>query len=229
MNNVEEADNQILALIPAFNEAARISPVIQGAAAHLPVLVVDDGSQDDTSLVASNAGALVIQQTPNQGKGRALRAGFRQALAEGYHAVLTLDADGQHDPAEIPKFLQAFSLHGADLIIGQRDFSQMPPTRRLANWLGRVTFSWALGQRIEDNQSGFRLVSRRLIEAILDSQEGGFEFEVEMIVVCVRRGYKLDWVPVRTIYAGESSHIDPTQHTRNFLRLVWQTRQSRQA
>jgi glycosyltransferase involved in cell wall biosynthesis len=217
----------ILALIPAFNEATRIAPVIQGTTAHLPVLVVDDGSHDDTPRVASQAGARVLEQTPNQGKGQALRAGFRQALDDGYQAVLTLDADGQHDPAEIPKFLQAFSSHAADLIIGKRDFSQMPPTRRLANWLGQVTFSWAIGQRIEDNQSGFRLISRRLIEAIQDSQEGGFEYEVEMIVVCVRHGYKLDWVPIRTIYAGESSHIDPAHHTRNFLRMVWQTRQSR--
>lgn len=221
------AGNHILALIPAFNEATRITPVIQGTTAHLPVLVVDDGSHDDTPRVASEAGARVLEQTPNQGKGQALRAGFRQALDDGYQAVLTLDADGQHDPAEIPKFLQAFSSHAADLIIGKRDFSQMPPTRRLANWLGQVTFSWAIGQRIEDNQSGFRLISRRLIEAIQDSQEGGFEYEVEMIVVCVRQGYKLDWVPIRTIYAGESSHIDPAHHTRNFLRMVWQTRQSR--
>lgn len=219
--------SKVLALIPAYNEASRIVPVIQEALAHLPVLVVDDGSKDDTALVSGQAGAEVLKQVPNQGKGAALRFGFKHALTKGYAAVLTLDADGQHDPAEIPKFLDAYAKNEADLIIGQRDFRQMPPIRRMANWLGRTSFSWAIGQPIADNQSGYRLISRHLMEAILDSNESGFEFEVEMIVVCVRLGLKLDWVPIRTIYAGESSHIDPLTHTRNFIRILKQTRQSR--
>lgn len=220
-------NKQFLALIPAYNEASRIGPVIHGALTHLPVLVVDDGSADETAHISKAAGAEVLKQIPNQGKGAALRAGFRQALNAGYTGVLTLDADGQHDPGEIPIFLDAYAKNSADLIIGQRDFSQMPPARRLANWLGRTTFSWAIGQPIADNQSGYRLISRRLIEAILDSQESGFEYEVEMIVVCVRRGYQLGWVPIRTIYAGESSHINPMTHTRNFIRMLKKTRQSR--
>jgi glycosyltransferase involved in cell wall biosynthesis len=166
-----------------------------------------------------------LPQIPNQGKGAALRAGFQRAIDEGYGAVLTLDADGQHDPAEIPNFLQTYRVDRADLIIGSRDFDQMPWVRRLANSLGRRAFSWALGQYMPDNQSGYRLISRRLMEAMLASGEQGFEFEVEMIVVCVQQGFKLDWVPIRTIYAGEGSHINPLQHTLNFLRVVWQTRQ----
>jgi glycosyltransferase involved in cell wall biosynthesis len=221
------ASRAVLALIPAYNEASRIEPVIQGAARHLPVLVVDDGSRDETAQIAERAGAAVLRQVPNQGKGTALRAGFRQAIQEGYTAVLTLDADGQHDPAEIPEFLSVYAAQQPDLIIGQRDFSQIPPVRRLANWLGQKSFSWAVGQPIADNQSGYRLVSQRLIEAVLDSQQSGFEYEVEMIVICVRRGYRLAWVPIRTIYAGESSHINPVTHTRNFIRLLWQTRRSR--
>lgn len=216
---------KILALIPAYNEEARIAPVIVDAAAHLPVLVVDDGSRDATVTTAAAAGAEVLRQVPNQGKGAALRAGFRHALDEGYDAVLTLDADGQHDPAEIPLFVAAFQAQGADLIIGARDFSQMPLTRRLANTSGRWAFSWAMGQPIADNQSGYRLITRRLMEAVLDSGEAGFEFEVEMIVIAVENRYPLGWVPIRTIYAGESSHIQPVQHVTNFLRVVWQTRQ----
>ncbi len=215
---------KILALIPAYNESARLAVVVAGALVHLPVLVVDDGSSDDTAAVAEEAGAEVWRQTPNQGKGAALRAGFQQAIEAGYDAVLTLDADGQHDPAEIPKFLEAYHNSQADLIIGARRFDQMPPVRRLANSLGRRVFSWALGQVVPDNQSGYRLISRGLLAELLSSREQGFEFEVEMIVVCVQRGFKLEWVPIRTIYAGEGSHIDPLQHVVNFGRVVWQTR-----
>lgn len=215
---------RVLALIPAYNAAHLIAPVITAARVHLPVLVVDDGSADDTGAAAAAAGAAVVRQTPNQGKGAALRAGFRRALDGGFDAVLTLDADGQHDPREVPAFLVAFGETGADLIIGARDFERMPPVRRVANTLGRAAFSWAVGRWIRDNQSGYRLIARRLIEATLESGEAGFEFEVEMIVTCIERGFALDWVPIRTIYAGEGSHIKPLQHLRNFLRVVLQTR-----
>jgi glycosyltransferase involved in cell wall biosynthesis len=225
--------SKILALIPAYNESARVANVVAGARAFLPVLVVDDGSTDDTGARAEAAGAVVLHQAPNQGKGAALRAGFRWALDEGYEAVLTLDADGQHEPAEIPKFLDAHDkgqsarqdASAPDLIIGARDFRQIPVVRRAANTLGRWSFSWALGQPVLDNQSGYRLISRRLLEATLISRESGFEFEVEMIVICVQRGYTLDWVPIRTIYGSETSHINPAEHVVNFLRVVWETRQ----
>ncbi len=217
---------RILALIPAYNEAERVAPVVTGALAHLPVLVVDDGSTDDTAAVAKAAGASVLRQRPNQGKGAALRAGFRQAIEERFQAVLTLDADGQHDPAEIPNFLQAYRTTQADLLIGARDFKQMPPLRRLANTLGTWAFSWAMGHFIRDNQSGYRLISRQLMEATLASHEYGFEFEVEMILICIQRGLTLEWIPIRTIYAGEGSHISSRQHVTNFLRVVWRTRQA---
>lgn len=214
----------LLALIPAYNESARVAGVVTGARIHLPVWVVDDGSTDDTATRAEEAGATVFRRVANQGKGAALRTGFRRALDAGYEAVLTLDADGQHDPAEIPRFLEVYADHCADLIIGARNFRQIPLVRRIANTLGRWSFSWALGQPMRDNQSGFRLISRRLMAATLDSGESGFEFEVEMIVICVQRGFGLEWVPVRTIYAGEKSHIHPLRHVVNFSRVVWHTR-----
>jgi glycosyltransferase involved in cell wall biosynthesis len=216
----------VLALIPAYNEAARVAEVVTGARGHLPVLVVDDGSTDDSAVRAEEAGADVLRQVLNRGKGVALQAGFVYALDEGYEAVLTLDADGQHDPAEIPQFLDVYATRHTDLIIGARDFRHMPPIRRLSNTVGRWSFSWAMGQPIRDNQSGYRLISRRLLEALLASSETGFEFEVEMIVICIQRGFRLDWVPIRTIYAGEGSHIQPWYHTVNFFRMVWQTRRS---
>src|SRR3712207_3470413 len=104
---------RVLALIPGYQEGPRIGAVVAGAARHLPVLVVDDGSTDDTAAAAEAAGATVVRQVPNQGKGAALRAGFRRALDDGWEAVIPLDADGQHDPAEIPRFLTAWSPPGA--------------------------------------------------------------------------------------------------------------------
>ena len=216
---------RVLALVPGYEEAPRIAAVVQAALRHLPVLVVDDGSTDDTAANAEAAGADVIRQRPNQGKGAALRAGFRQALDAGYDAVVTLDADGQHDPDEIPRFLAAFASPGAsgprpELIVGRRDFSRMPPVRRMSNNLGTAAFSWAVGRHVPDNQSGYRLLGRRLMTAMLDSRETGFEFEVEMIAVCIRSGWTLDWVPISTIYAGAPSHVKPVAHLRHFVRAT---------
>ena len=227
----------VLALIPGYQEEARIGAVVSQAAAHLPVLVVDDGSRDATAARAEAAGAQVLRQSPNQGKGAALRAGFRWALERDFAAVITLDADGQHDPAEIPHFLAAFHagnhvigssvLAPIDLVIGARDFRLMPLVRRVSNTVGERLFSWALGQPSQDNQSGYRLISRRLMAVLLESDEQGFEFEVEMIVTCVRRGFGLAWVPIRTIYGDEESHIRPVAHVVNFSRVIWRTRRTR--
>src|SRR5512136_436497 len=132
--------DKIIAVIPAYNEAEHISQVVSTARRFLPVLVVDDGSTDETARLAEAAGAEVLRQVPNQGKGSALRAGFQRALELGCEAVITLDGDGQHDPMEIRKFLQAHAAVPADLMIGQRDFKKMPFVRRLANTSGRWLF-----------------------------------------------------------------------------------------
>ncbi len=215
----------IVALIPGYNEAPRIVAVVSATLEHLPVIVVDDGSSDGTATVAREAGATVVEQRPNQGKGAALRAGFRRAIDDGADAILTLDADGQHDPREIPHFLEAAAaVPPPDLVIGRRNFRAMPPVRRLSNELGRIAFSWAVGESIPDNQSGYRLVSRRLAEATLASDEHGFAFEVEQITTCIRMHGTIAWVPIRTIYAGEPSHIRPIAHLREFIRIVRQAR-----
>ena len=215
----------IVALIPGYNEGPRIGSVVRATLEHLPVIVVDDGSTDDTAARAREAGATVIEQRPNQGKGAALRTGFRHAIAAGYDAVLTLDADGQHDPTEISRFLEAWSAEPhPELVIGRRNFRAMPPARRLSNELGGRAFSWAVGRPIPDNQSGYRLVGRQLMEATLASDEHGFEFEVEVITTCIRLGGTIVWVPIRTIYAGEPSHIRPLAHLRSFIRIVRKAR-----
>lgn len=209
----------VLALIPGYHEGPRIAAVVESARRHLPVVVVDDGSTDDTAARAGSAGALVLIQRPNAGKGAALRMGFRHALDRGAAAVVTLDADGQHDPAEIPAFLAAFEATRPELVIGRRDFGAMPPVRRFSNTLGGWVFSAAVGRRVADNQSGFRLIGRHLMSALLDSDESGFEFEVEMIARCIALGLPMAEVPIRTIYAGEPSHIRPWTHFTSFLRV----------
>jgi glycosyltransferase involved in cell wall biosynthesis len=216
----------IVALIPAHDEAPRIGAVVETAIRHLPAIVIDDGSTDATGDVARTAGATVIEQRPNQGKGAALRTGFRRALDDGAEAILTLDADGQHDPDEIPAFLAAWDAAGRrpELVIGRRNFRAMPALRRLSNVLGGRAFSWAVGRDIPDNQSGYRLVSRRLAEATLASDEPGFAFEVEQITTCIRLGGSIAWVPIRTIYAGAPSHIRPVAHLREFFRIVRRAR-----
>jgi glycosyltransferase involved in cell wall biosynthesis len=225
---------RVIAVIPAHDEAPRIRAVVTEAARHVPVLVVDDGSSDDTAAVARTAGASVIEQRPNQGKGAALRAGFRQALDAGVEAVITLDADGQHDPTEIPALLAAGRLGthetagaeraAVELVIGRRDFRAMPLVRRLANATGTVVLSASLGRWIPDNQSGYRRIGRRLMAAMLDSRDDGFAFEVEMLAVCVREGWPMAWLPIRTIYGAERSHIRPLRHLRDFLAVAGRAR-----
>jgi glycosyltransferase involved in cell wall biosynthesis len=217
-------DGPILALIPAYDEGPRIGAVVVAASRHLPVVVIDDGSHDDTADRARAAGATVLVQVPNAGKGAALRAGFRHALDASAPAVVTLDADGQHDPAEIPAFLERFGVRRAELIIGQRDLSSMPRVRRLSNTIGGLALAAALGRSVPDNQSGYRLIGRTLMRALLDSDEQGFEFEVEMIARCIALGLPMDSVPIRTIYAGEPSHIRPWRHFTEFVRVTRKAR-----
>jgi glycosyltransferase involved in cell wall biosynthesis len=219
-----ENKSKILILIPAYNEHEHLAGVVTRAKVYLPVLVVDDGSKDDTSAIAKESGAVVLRQDPNQGKGAALARGFEYALAAGYDAVLTLDADGQHNPAEIPGFEAEFNQNHSDLIIGERDFSKMPFVRRCTNTIGTWMFSNAIGQFIPDNQSGYRLISAKLMHAMLSSQEHGFEFEVEMILRCVLEKQKLSWVRIETIYAGQQSHIHPLKHGWRFILLTINTR-----
>jgi glycosyltransferase involved in cell wall biosynthesis len=221
---VPTPESPILALIPAYDEGPRIGAVVEAARRTVPVVVIDDGSHDDTADRARAAGAVVLAQVPNAGKGAALRAGFRHALESGAPAVVTLDADGQHDPAEIPAFLERFEARRAELIIGQRDLRSMPPVRRLSNTLGGLALTAALGRSVPDNQSGYRLIGRTLMRALLDSDEQGFEFEVEMIARCIALGLPIDSVPIRTIYAGEPSHIRPWRHLTEFVRVTRKAR-----
>ncbi len=211
----------VLALIPAWNEAARIGDVVRETLRYLPVLVVDDGSTDGTAEAARAAGATVVRHLENLHKGAALKTGFAWALEHGYDAVLTLDADGQHSPADIPKFLAAFEAGAGELIIGKRDFGKMPWPRFWSNPLGNRLVCLALGRNIPDNQSGYRLLTRHFIER-LRLTTTGFEMEVEMIAEAVRLNVPIGAVPIRTIYGiDKRSGFHPLKDTLRFLGMVW--------
>jgi glycosyltransferase involved in cell wall biosynthesis len=218
------APGSIAALIPAYNAGAAIAGVVARTAAVVGyghVYVVDDGSSDETSARATAAGAHVFRQEVNKGKGRALARGFAELLARGYAAVVTLDADGQHDPAEIPHLVECARATGADMIIGSRmrDVSGMPWLRVVVN----RTMSWFIsalaGRRIEDSQSGYRLHRSQLLRSITLVTHR-YETETEILIKAGRRGFRFAFCPVRTIYGEEKSGIHPLVDTVRFVRLV---------
>jgi len=218
------SNSKILVLIPAWNEAIRIRPIIEAFRDSLPVLVIDDGSSDDTAAVAREVGAAVVVHPNNLGKGAALSTGFAWALERGYDAVLTLDADGQHDAQEAHKFVEAFERGEGDLIIGRREFGEMPLIRSFGNRISTWMLSKVLGIRIYDNQCGYRLYSRKLLETG-DLERSGFEFEVEVIVEAVAAGLKIGWVTVRTIYGiGKKSYFHPVHDSIQVLDMIREAR-----
>ncbi|MEJ2012743.1 MAG: glycosyltransferase family 2 protein [Anaerolineales bacterium] len=214
-------DPGVLVLIPAWNEAGRIGAVIKPLQERFPILVVDDGSEDGTALVAESLKAEVIRHSRNQGKGVALMTGFEWALAHDYEAVLTLDADGQHDPCEAGKFIAAFRAGAGELIIGRRNFRRMPFPRSTANAIGSWMLTRVLRTPVFDNQSGYRLYSRTLLQA-LNLTRHGFELEVEAVVQAIDHGFRIGWVDIDTIYdVDKESYFHPIRDTLKFLALLW--------
>ena len=216
----------IIALIPAYNEERFIGDVVRGALKHLPVVVIDDGSTDRTAQVAEEAGAVVIRQAVNSGKGVALNTGFDYAVSRDVDAAITLDADGQHAPDEIPLFVEAFRAGKGDIIIGKRDFSQMPGKNQFGNRVGTRLLTLAMGQPVPDNQSGYRLLSREVLRACRPTSQR-FEAEVEILLRAQLNGFRITWVPIKTIYNDKVSHFRPVRDSALFLGMVnriWQAR-----
>jgi glycosyltransferase involved in cell wall biosynthesis len=211
-----------MALIPALNAARTIEPVIVATKGELEqVVVIDDGSSDDTAAVAARGGATVIRHPRNRGKGGALKTGFQYVVDNGFDGVITLDADGQHLPREIPKFLAAHRETGADLIIGGRShlFEKMLPRRRFANRMSAAMISWAARTQITDSQSGFRYYSARLLREIRLRSEG-FDLESEVIIRAGVRGFKVITIPIELGFVDglSTSHYKPMADS---LRIAW--------
>jgi glycosyltransferase involved in cell wall biosynthesis len=213
-------NGEIIALIPAYNEARYIADVVTGAAKYLPVVVVDDGSSDGTGGAAALAGAKVVSHGRNQGKGKALLTGFDYAIQRGADAAITLDADGQHDPDEIPLFIEAFRAGQGDIIIGQRQYEKMPAKSRFGNNVGSFLLRFAMGRPIPDNQSGYRLFSQRAMQEVRPTSTR-FEAEVEMLLRAEFAGLKVGWVPIKTIYNDKKSHFRPIKDSALFLKMTW--------
>ena len=184
-----------------------------------PVIVVDDGSGDATGLAAKRAGATVLTHAQNRGKGAALRTGFQWALAHGMDGVLTLDADGQHDPSEIPKLLSLAD--GADIVIGSRIEHKevMPWSRYLTNRVMSIVVSGLAGRTIRDSQSGFRFLSSWAIRN-LRLKTTRFDTESEMLISASRLGMRIREVAIRAIYGKEQSKIHVLAETARFVRLA---------
>lgn len=210
------------ALIPAYNESARIGDVVEGARGQgVTVVVVDDGSTDGTEEAARRGGATVLRHPRNRGKGEALKTGFRYAIEQGVDAVITLDGDGQHDPAEIPEIVARAEQEGSDIVLGCRmgDVSRMPLLRIWTNQITSAVLSRLAHTRISDSQSGYRLIRTRALRS-LDLVTRKYDLESEILVRAARRGFRISEVPVRTIYEGSESKIHPGLDTLRFIRLA---------
>ena len=210
-------------VIPAYNEQGRIEQVVRGAKkfAH-EVIVVDDGSSDETSNVAAGAGATVVRHAHNRGKGESLRTGFSYARARGYRTVIAMDADCQHDAEEIPKLLTAFERSHADVIIGSRmrQPTGMPLSRQFTNRLMSAILSILVKKTCSDTQSGFRVIDLTRMDA-LPLKARRFDWESEFFIRAVRAGMSVREVEIRSIYSVESqSKIKVLSETVRFIILV---------
>jgi glycosyltransferase involved in cell wall biosynthesis len=193
----------IAVVVPALNEALRIRGVVEGALAHCPrVIVVDDGSDDDTVAQLAGLPVTLLRHARRMGKGASLRDGFREALRQGARAVLTMDGDGQHSADDIPRMLAAANRYPGHVVIGARlrRRSQKPLLRRLANEFGDWGLAWGTGYQIADSQSGQRLYPAAV--AALDDVPGeDFVFEAQIMISAARRlGTRCVSVPIESRY-----------------------------
>ena len=211
----EDMRKHLVAIVPCYNAGDRVAPVVRGLLAQVEqVLVVDDGSTDNATAPLAGLGAKVIRFDANQGKGFAMLAGFRAALENPEMvAAAIVDADGQHDPNELPHLYETLLKEKADLVIGSRAFdeSQVPWRSRFGNKLTAAITRILLHQSIVDTQSGYRLHSRRLLEFLVEAVPGGrYETEMEILVKSVRKGFRVVPAPIQTIYekGNPSSHFN---------------------
>jgi glycosyltransferase involved in cell wall biosynthesis len=210
---------KILVVVPAYNEATTIEGVLRAMQGVHDVVVIDDGSTDNTGEVARASGALTLRHVVNRGLGAALRTGFAYALSRGdtYDAVITLDADGQHNPAEIENFIAALDA-GAEVIIGRREFSDMPRIRQAYNAAGAIITSALFGGPFTDSQSGFRAfqVTKLRDFRLMTSR---MEISSEIIAEAYRVGAKIQQIPITIAYTEYS--MSKGQGFFEGLRTLW--------
>ena len=225
-----QCSKRICILIPAYNAQETLGSVLKKIEPlKMDTLVVNDGSSDETKRVASENGAQLLEHSLNLGKGAALRTGFRYLLQKDYQVVITLDADGQHDPSEIPFLLRIFRGVKPDILIASRagEFGRMTFLRRFWNRLGVKAVARLCHSDITDSQSGFRLIRTDVLREI-DLSTSGFELELELLIKSCKKGFSVLSVPINTqkVDGTGSSHFRPVADTwlvcKIFLRsLFW--------
>jgi glycosyltransferase involved in cell wall biosynthesis len=206
---------RVQALVPAFNEARTIATVVTGLLPHVAaVCVVDDGSTDGTAEAARSAGADVMVNSGDRGKGTAIRSGLARVLERDCSHVLLIDGDLQHLPEEAPLLIAEAARTGADLVLGERRFDRraMPASRYHANRIGSLALSRFLGLAIRDTQCGFRLFKADLLRSLRLTARG-YDIETEMLVKLRRRGGLISSVPITAVYAGQRSKLRPVRDT----------------
>jgi glycosyltransferase involved in cell wall biosynthesis len=214
----------IACVIPALNAAPTIRAVVTGLREAIPrafVVVVDDGSTDQTYAAGRHTADVIVRFERNRGKGAALRAGFSVALARGCDTLLTVDADGQHDPRYAPALVRA--LDRAELAIGARERTRgaMPFGRRITNRLSAAAVARCIGQPVADAQSGFRAMRATLAREIAPRGDR-YEFETEFLVIAARRGHRLAFVPIPTRYpAVVPSQFRPVRDSARIVGALW--------
>jgi glycosyltransferase involved in cell wall biosynthesis len=216
----------LLVLIPAYNAGLTISELIEKTSKFVnksDIVVVDDGSKDQTFAIAQRAGAVVLKHEKNKGKGEVLKTGFRYALEKNYHALITMDADLQHDPESIPDFIcKANNFPGIIIGTRKRNLKIMPFARWLTNNLTSVIVSVLSGQSVRDSQSGYRLISTQVLKNLkLKSKK--YDLESEILIKARRKGFKITEITIKTIYGEGKSFINPLIDTGRFIRLMWRS------
>lgn len=209
-------------IIPTYNESENIADLINCIKKlALEVIIIDDGSNDDTVKVAQISGAKVLRNEINAGKGAALIKGYNFALAQGFDAVISMDGDGQHSCDDLNRFIQKAETSDAALIIGNRMtmIKQMPFLRIMTNSFMSWLLSLIIKQQIPDTQCGFRLIKKEALLK-LNLLTSKYETESEILIKAAQFGFKIESVPIKTIYCGQKSKIDPLVDTFRFFRLL---------
>lgn len=209
----------VAVVIPAYQAAASVGAVVAGVRGAAAVYVVDDGSTDGTGDAGRGQGATILRHPGNRGKGAALATGIARALAEGADVIVTMDADGQHPPEEIPRLLAPLAEGRADLVLGARGRGgAMPLGRRLTNWVSARLASRIGGQEVRDAQTGFRAFTREVARAARGPSGDRYEYETTFLLDALGAGYRVASVTIPTIY-GAPSHFRPWRDTWRVARV----------
>lgn len=221
---------QCLVILPCFNEEHGLDALLPQLVRYLPnVLVVDDGSTDNTLQIARKHHAHILPLPTNRGKGAALRQGLDRTLQLGFSWALVMDGDGQHSPADIPAFLNRAEQDTMDLVIGNRmaQCDDMPFVRRWTNRYLSYRISDLVGESLPDSQCGFRLIRLAALSGV-NLGTTGFEIESEMLVQMALAKRRIAFVPIATIYKEEQSKIHPVRDSLRWFRWLRSVKQTQQ-